>query len=68
MVKFSEMQYQRPDLEGLKKVLEDATARVINAKDYQEVRKAYFDVQEKRTETGTLVSIAYVRNTINTAD
>ena len=68
MVKFSEKEYKRPDVEGLKKVLKDATARVINAKNYREVRKAYFDVQEKRTETGTMVSIAYVRNTINTAD
>ena len=68
MVKFSEMQYQRPDFEGLKRLLEEAAKRVEQAKSYQEVRSAYFDVQQKRTEVSTLFTIASVRNSINTAD
>ncbi len=68
MIKFSEMPYKRPDVETLKKVMTEATEKVKTAKTYDEVRKAYFDVQEVREEAVTLYSIAEVRNTMNTTD
>ena len=68
MIKFSEMQYERPDIEALKTAIEDATRRVEQAKSYEDVKKAYFDLQDKRTHTFNLYTIAHVRNTINTAD
>ncbi len=68
MIKFSEMPYRRPDIEALKTVLRDAAGRVTAARGYEEVRSAYFDVQQKRTEVSTLFSIAHVRNTMNAMD
>ena len=68
MVKFSEMPYERPDLEGLKTALENAAKQVTEAKDYQEVRKAFFEVQERQKTAFTLYSIAHVRNTMDTTD
>ena len=68
MMKFSEMPYQRPDIEKRKAAMEEATKRVLEAQSYEEVRKAYFDVQEMNMEVGTMFSIANVRNTIDTTD
>ena len=68
MVSFSEMKYERPDVEGLKAALRDATERVAQAKSYEEVRWAFFDVQDKMDGAFTLFSIAHVRNTMNTTD
>ena len=68
MVKFSEMPYTRPDMEAMKAELEAAAGRMRNAGSYEEARAVFFDVQEKRQKTGTMFSIASVRNTINTAD
>jgi len=68
VVKFSEMPYERPDVEGLKAALEQAAKQVREAKTYQEVRKAFFDVQERQNTAFTLYSIAHVRNTIDTTD
>ena len=40
MIKFSEMPYQRPDVEGMKETLKNATEKAAQAKTYQEVRDA----------------------------
>ena len=50
MVRFSEMKYERPDIEGMKAVLQKATEQAVQAKSYGEFRKAYFDIQQKRDE------------------
>ncbi len=68
MVKFSEMPYRRPDMEGLKKVIADATDKILNAKSYDEVKEAYFSVQKMEDEEMTFYSIAHVRHTMNTTD
>ena len=68
MVKFSEMPYERPDLESLKAMLEEGIRRVNGAAGYEEVREAYFAYQEMETSVDTMFSIAYVRNTIDTTD
>ena len=68
MVKFSEMPYRRPDMEGLKKFIADNTEKVLKAKSYDEVKEAYFDVQKKEDEEMTFFSIAHVRHTMNTTD
>lgn len=68
MVRFSEMPYERPDVGELRAELEHAAKRVTEAKDYQEVRSAFFDVQELQKTVFTLYSIAHVRNTMDTTD
>ena len=45
MIRFSEIQYRRPDMEALKAAMEEATRKVREAKSAAEVRDAYFAVQ-----------------------
>ena len=68
MVRFSEMPYQRPDLDRLKTALENAAKCAAEAKSYAEIREAWFGVQKTEDEIATLFSIASVRNTIDTTD
>ena len=68
MIRFSDIPYERPDIEALKAAREEAIRTVSEAKTAEEVKKAYFAIQEKELEAETLFSIAYVRNTIDTAD
>ena len=68
MVRFSEMTYQRPDMEALKALVEEKTREVREAKSYTEVRDAYFAVQEKERDIDTMYSLCHVRNTIDTTD
>ena len=68
MIRFSEMPYERPDIEELKAAVEEATRKVREAKSAAEVRDAYFALQEKEEASDTLYSLAYVRNTIDTND
>ena len=68
MIRFSEIPYQRPDMEVLKAAVEEATRKVRAAKSCAEVRDAYFAVQEREQETDTMWTVCYVRNTIDTTD
>ena len=55
MIRFSEMPYERPDVEGLKAAVEEATRKVREAKSAAEVRDAYFALQEKEEASDTAV-------------
>ena len=68
MMPFRDMPYRRPDMAGLEEAMRKAAAALKNAASYQEARNAFFDLQEKETETDTCASIAMVRNTIDTTD
>lgn len=68
MTKFSEIKYQRPDIEGLKALISELTQKVKEAQSFEEVRDAYYTLQDREKETDTMFTVAYVRNTINTAD
>ena len=67
MVKFSEMHYERPDMDTLKAKLQEAVSNISEAQSYEEVRRICFEIQEQRKELYTLSSIAHVRNTIDTS-
>ncbi len=68
MEKFSKLEYHRPDVEGLKKAIEEATAKIQNAKSYQDVRDAYYALQEREKVEESMYTLAHVRNTINMND
>lgn len=68
MLKFKDMPYARPDVEELKKANKEAIEKLKNAASYEEAKQAYFDLQEKETQAGTMMSICSVRNTIDTTD
>lgn len=67
-MKFSEMPYVRPDMDKVKAEL-NACAEKIRTADSAEAQIAAFDeASELSKDLMTTGSIAYVRNTINTAD
>ena len=68
MIRFSEIEYKRPDIEGLKDLITEATRKVREAKSVQEIRDAYFTVQEAEDATDSMYTVAHIRNTVNTAD
>ena len=68
MIRFSEIEYQRPDMEALKAAVEEATRKVREAGSAAEVRDAYFAVQEKEKDADTMFTVCHVRNTIDTTD
>lgn len=68
MIRFSEIPYQRPDMEALKATVEKAARKVRAAKSSAEVRDAYFTVQEKELDADTMWVVCHVRNTIDTTD
>ena len=68
MIKFHEIEYKRPDMDALKALLETATRKVQEAKNYEEVRESWFTVQEEEKEADTMYTLAHIRNTIDTRD
>ena len=68
MLKFQNMPYTRPDMEALTAAYAETTQRLKNAVSYAQAREAYFALQEKESQMGTLFSICSVRNTIDTTD
>ena len=68
MIRFSEIRYERPDMDALKAAVEEATRKVRAAKSFAEVREAYFAVQEKEEAADSMYTVAHIRNTIDTAD
>ena len=67
-MKFSEMPYERPDIEALKKQMEDMTNAFAAAKSAEEAIEIFrkFDAEGRHVDTlGTLVSI---RHSIDTRD
>ena len=67
-MKFSEIPYERPDVEHLKKELTALTDKIAGAATAEEQIAAFDRATALETDYVTLGSIAYVRNTINTAD
>ncbi|HAQ63885.1 MAG TPA: M3 family oligoendopeptidase, partial [Ruminococcaceae bacterium] len=67
-MKFSQMKYERPDLEAVKAELTKLTEELKSAENYDGARKAFveFDAVKRKVETqGTLAS---VRHSIDTRD
>ncbi len=67
-MKFSDMPYVRPDVPALRERLEELTARLEAAGDF-DTADALFQAMDK--ETGALItadSLAYIRHTIDTND
>ncbi|MBO5198519.1 MAG: M3 family oligoendopeptidase [Lachnospiraceae bacterium] len=68
MQKFADMEYKRPDVEAFRKYLNDYIENLKAAPDYETAKKLFLAQKEKMAELSTMRSIAYIRNTVNTAD
>ncbi len=67
-MKFSEMPYERVDLEALGKQLDELTEKVKSATTAEEVIEAYREQERISKHLNTMASLAYVRNSIDTRD
>jgi len=68
MLKFSQMPYERPDLEAHKARLAALTQRLKAAESYDEAKAAFLEMEEASRRIDTQVNLASIRNTIDTRD
>ena len=67
-MKFSEMQYQRPDPAALKARLGDLTRRLRAAGSYDEAKAVFLEKEAADRTVRTMGALAYIRQSIDTRD
>lgn len=67
-MKFTEMPYQRPDLDAVRAQVEDIARRIGDAASAQEVLDAYEAFDALNKDVSTRIALASVRHTIDTRD
>ena len=67
-MKFSEMPYERPDIEAAKANLAARTEELKNAADFETAEKIFLEVDRESGEVETLITIANIRHDIDTND
>ncbi len=67
-MKFSEMPYQRPDLEGVKQKLSGLIQRLKDAASYEEAKAVFMEKETEMKHLGTQAALASIRHTIDTRD
>ena len=67
-MKFSQMVYERPDLEAVKQQLTDLTARMKAAESYDEARKLFIEEDNLERHLETAMTLVHVRHSIDTRD
>ena len=67
-MKFSDMNYQRPDLDNLKEQISVLTDRLAAASDYKSAREAFLEKDKLDRHISTLSNLANIRHTIDTRD
>ena len=65
---FNELQYKRPDFEGMKEFYKKLNEKVKAAKSYEEVRECIKEEEEYSSHVNTMCVIASIRHTIDTSD
>ena len=67
-MKFSEIQYKRPELDAVKAEMTTFTEKLSNAQSYDEAREAFVGYDKLNKHIQTLGTIAYLRHSIDTRD
>ena len=67
-MKFSEMKYQRPDLDALKSQIASLTERLSSASDYDAAKEVFLEKDKLDRHISTLSNLANIRHTIDTRD
>lgn len=67
-MKFSEMKYERPQLEEMKKQITALTDAFRGAKSYEEAKELFLKKETLEKHIDTLATLASVRHTIDTRD
>ena len=68
MVKFSQMEYQRPDLEQLKSEMAELVERLKSAENYAAAREVFLEADRVGRHTETMGTLANIRHSIDTRD
>ena len=68
MKKFRDLEYVRPNIEEVLKVLDEKIEAFKNANSYEEMKEAYFSFEEAMSHFSTISTIASIRADMNTAD
>jgi len=67
-MKFSDMLYERIDIEKTKAQLSGCVSRFENAQSFEEAENIFLEVEKLASNIDTMYSLAYVRHEINTED
>ncbi len=67
-MKFSQMEYKRPDLDALKTGAKDRIARLRAAKSYAEAKAVFLENEAADKKLGTQATLASIRHSIDTRD
>lgn len=67
-MKFSEMIYERPDLEELKRQGKELVVRLEQAEDFESAKKVFLENEAFSKRVETQATLASVRHSINTED
>ena len=68
MEKFSQIRYERPDLEKEGNLLREKIGEMKNAADYASFRQAVLEGDRMSVHTSTMFTVAHVRNSIDMND
>ena len=63
-MKFSQMKYERPDLEAVKAELTKLTEELKSAENYDGARKAFVEFDAVKRKVGTQGTLASVRRSL----
>ncbi len=67
-MKFSQMQYTRPDIAAVKAELDSLCQRLADAASYEEAKAVFMEKEALAKEVDTMATLCSVRNSINTKD
>ena len=67
-MKFPEMKYERPVLEEIQKQAGLLKQRFENAESFEDCEKAFLEWDRLSSHTDTMLSLAYIRHSIDTTD
>ncbi len=67
-MKFSEMQYARPDLDAIKNGMKALTEELRSAESYEAAREVFLRKEEEEKHVATLSTLVSIRHSIDTRD
>ncbi len=65
---FDTIEYKRPDVAAVQAEMEKLTEELRNATSYQQVKQILLRADEATEEMETMLTVAHIRNTLNTTD
>ena len=67
-MKFSEMKYERPDLEAVKAQFAELTARLKAADSYADAKAVFLEYEQAKKHLYTAETLAHIRHDVDTRD